>query len=65
LAAYRIVFHDEDGQPVAESAFEHPDDQAAIDHAERHPHPHEMHIWQAGRLVARLPPWPRIPGERR
>jgi hypothetical protein len=59
MAAYRIIFHDEDGEPIAESGAEHPDDDAAIDHAGRHTHPHEMEVWQGDRFVARLPPWPR------
>jgi hypothetical protein len=58
MAPYRIVFHDARGEPIAESAASHPDDAAAIDHASRHSHRHEIHIWQGDRLVARVPARP-------
>ena len=58
MPPYRIIFHDEAGEPVAESIVSHPNDDAAIDQAGSHPHPHEMHVWQGGRFVALVPPWP-------
>jgi hypothetical protein len=58
MAAYRIIFHDENGEPFAETIQEHPHDDAAIDSVGRHSHPHEIHIWHGDRLVARVPPWP-------
>jgi hypothetical protein len=42
MATYRIVFHDDDGVPMAESVTEHPNDDAAIAHAGGHSHPHEI-----------------------
>jgi hypothetical protein len=56
LASYRIVFHDGNGEAIAESAASHADDITAIVHAGRHGHPHEMQLWQGDRFVARLPP---------
>jgi hypothetical protein len=58
MASYRIIFHNRDGKPVAESIVEKPDDAAAFDHASAHSHPHEMQIWQGDRLVARVRPRP-------
>jgi hypothetical protein len=59
MAFYRIIFHDEEGEPVAESTTVMPDDDTAIDHAGAHRHPHEMHVWQGDRFIARVPPSPR------
>ena len=56
MAPYRIIFHDEDGEPVAESVAEHAHDDAAIDHAGSLGHPHEINVWQQERHVARFPP---------
>jgi hypothetical protein len=61
MAAYRIIFRDKGGEPVSESMTEHPDDDAAIDHAGGHSHPHEMHLWRGDRFVARVPPWSSEP----
>jgi hypothetical protein len=61
MAAYRVVFHDESGEPFAESIVHHPDDDAAIDAVGAHSHPHEMMVWQGDRFVARVPPWPPRP----
>lgn len=55
MGAYRITFHDEGGEPVAESGAEHPHDEAAIAAAGAHPHPHEMMLWEGDRLVAHFP----------
>jgi hypothetical protein len=68
MLPYRVVFHDEDGAPVAESAASHPNDGAAVDNTGRHSHPHEIHVWQGDRFVARVPPKPKAakaPGGRR
>ncbi len=64
MAAYRVVFHGDDDEPVAESTFEHPHDDAAIDAAGRHAHPHAIKVWQGGRLVAHFPSEGRPPRRR-
>jgi hypothetical protein len=65
MAAYRIVFYDDNGEPIAESAMDQPDDTAALDQAAGHVRSHGMHIWEGDRLVARVPPEHRRPSSYR
>ena len=58
MAAYKIVFHDEAGAPMAESAVEQPDDATAITHARNHSHPYVLQVWRGEALVANVPPRP-------
>jgi hypothetical protein len=57
---YRIIFHDEADEPLGESVVDLPHDDAAIDLAGAHIHPHPIHIWQGDRFVARIPPWSEV-----
>jgi hypothetical protein len=45
-----------DGSLHQESELDCDHDDAAIDYAGRLDHPHEIHVWDGERLVARLPP---------
>ncbi|HEX3407977.1 MAG TPA: hypothetical protein VHS81_12120 [Caulobacteraceae bacterium] len=56
MAAYKIVFHNEDGAPIAESSVEQPDDAAAVAHASHHSHPHILQVWRGEALIASVPP---------
>lgn len=58
MAAYKIVFHDKAGEPVAESSVEQPDDATAVTHASNHPHPYILQVWRGDAFVASLPPRP-------
>ncbi len=58
MAAYRIVFHDRTGEPVAESLVEQPDDDGAVTRARNHSHPYILQVWRDERFVASLPPRP-------
>jgi hypothetical protein len=61
VAAYRIVFHDEDGAPMAESSVDQPDDASALAHATKHSHPHALQVWRGDAFVASVPPRPERP----
>ncbi|HWF75714.1 MAG TPA: hypothetical protein VN694_00935 [Caulobacteraceae bacterium] len=58
MAAYKIVFHNADGEPVAESSVDQPDDDTAVTHATRHSHPYILQVWRGVDLVAAVPPRP-------
>jgi len=59
MAPYRIELHDETGAVRQVHTDLSHDDDAAIDHAGRFAHPHEINVWQEQRHVARFPPvWP-------
>jgi hypothetical protein len=59
VAAYKIVFHDANGEPLAESSVEQPDDDSAVTHATRHRHPYILQVWRGADLVAAVPPRPK------
>lgn len=65
MAAYRILLHDERGDPVHELVHDFPDDDAAIDHTGSLDHPHLMHVWQGERHVAEFRPVAPKPPSRR
>jgi len=56
MALYQIRLLGADGSIESEDAIEFPDDDAAIEHAGDHAHPHIIEIWEDERLVGRAPP---------
>ena len=55
MKLYAINLHAPDGTVAEQHTQLFADDDAAIDHAGAIDHPHEMTVWQAGRLVAHFP----------
>ena len=58
MAAYKIVFHNAEGEPMAESSVDQPDDDTAITQAARHRHPYILQVWRGADLVAAVPARP-------
>jgi len=56
MARYRIILSGEDGSDWAEGQLDVGSDDAAIEYAGEIEHPHQVDVWQDGRLVARFTP---------
>jgi hypothetical protein len=56
MALDRINLLNEDGFPSKEYSVEFENDDDAVDHAGSTGHPHQIEIWEGGRLVASFPP---------
>ena len=55
MPLYQIRLMAEDGSLHEESELDFEHDDAAIDHAGWLDHPHEIHVCEGGRLIARFP----------
>jgi hypothetical protein len=56
MPLYHIRLLGADGSLHEEHEIEREDDDAAIDFCDKLDHPHEIQIWDGGRLVGRFPP---------
>ena len=57
MAPYRIVLYNEDGLAAEERTVDFSADYEAIEHVAWIDNPHDISMWESGRLVVRCAPW--------